>query len=184
MMWTVLAIGILSFCSACNSSKAPGNNNLPVADTLVLYQKDSLFAIGTVPSIFPVRFSAAARAALPTASSNTKTWLLLYHPQIVAMPDGAYEIYTTATPPTQSSELTPTHPSFVGVLNLYDQTGPDARNYVAIPIVKPLHEIWKQSLPSFYITLLFRGNTLASGEASKAAGTIRFAGLRIVQTQE
>jgi hypothetical protein len=179
MHWASLTVGIAAICWACNSSRAPANmGSQPMADTTVLQRQDSQFVTGPACTNLPLRLDAIAQQAL-RQNTERATWILLDGPALIEPPDGVYEAYITVGP-CDNAGLTDTHPGFVGVLNLYDEAGPDAKGYVALPLKATLQGLVAGGKAR--LALLFRGNGLPGGGSSPKAGSIRFTGLRLVQT--
>jgi hypothetical protein len=178
---TILAAGVFSCCMSCNAGKLVKTESIG-ADTTLLSRTDKPVIIGNVPAPLAFTFSENSKELF---DSNYNTWLLLDDPQIIAAPDGVYEIYLTSQPPA-ISKLTATNPAFVNVLDLYSITAPGAKQIIEVDIKNHVKNIFlqKQPMQPVYITMVFSGNQLADGSKSKKAGELRFSGIRIVQTKE
>jgi len=175
MKWTVPVICMALLYSSCSAGKT-ANNKMNNRDSSLLFRKDSLIIAGTVPTSIKIEWPAAVNK-----TDQNKILLFLDRPQIIAAPDGVYEIYLTAEYPAIQT-LSAGNPGFLTVMDTYPLTGPDAKDYLQLDISTAIKKLSaaNPSQAHYFIMLLFRGSKLPDGTESRQSGEIRFGGLRVV----
>ncbi len=160
------------------SCKGAEQNSSSVIDTSILARSDQPFTIETNKTFYQLKLISAGKKF----SGNKKLTMLLDAPSVLKNPDGVYELYVSGET-NDVKTLSPSHPAFVTVLDLYTLTVSDPPNYFAVDLTKKAIEWAKdgQPLPLLNVTILFRGNGLPGKIESTQTGQMAVKGIRIVQ---
>jgi hypothetical protein len=177
-MWaTLLATGIITFFSACNTSNQVIVVN--TADTVLLYKNDTAMVASTVPAVIQCQISLIAKAQYNVAG---KIFLELDNPKILHNPNGVYELYISNEPP-DIERLSSAQTAFVTVLDLYTLTAPGSKNQLEINISEHIKKLFllKKDLLPLYISIRFGAIKLPDGTYSPKAGELLLSGISIIQ---
>jgi hypothetical protein len=178
-MWAILFAGAVTLLSSCKTSSSilPHNNT----DTIVIYQKDTLLTAGSVPAVLQCGFSKNS----PLLNSNKLiTLLVLEKPEIVASPEGTYDIYITEEP--LNNKVSAAHSGFVNVLDTYSLTASDAKKEATVNISEAVQTLFaqKKNISSLYLTIRFGPIKLADGTYATNGGQLHISGVKILQIQK
>jgi hypothetical protein len=106
-----------------------------------------------------------------------KKYFIVFKNMIVnKLPDGVYEVYLDSKK-QKSATLHSGLPAFISVLDLYTPHGDLLKMDITTVINKLLTT--RKQIRGFYLTILFRGNSLPGAGKSANAGNIRFKGISI-----
>lgn len=171
---TRIIIVILLWLGYCASNKTFSKFS-DQTETVVIAHSDALFAIEEPRSFYQV-------SVKPKKSSfslkEKKVLLTLLSARVDEAPDGALEVYVSLKP-IDRSKFVSERRDFVNVIDLYTIEGTTKKN-VVLDLTTTLSKLLKEghTLPTLYLTVLFRGNKLSNGEESKKAGKVSFEGFR------
>jgi hypothetical protein len=179
-MWTTLMAAGLAFMSSCTTGGQV--NGSTTADSIILYKKDSLLAIGSLPSVLQCHFTQQNATLY---KSGLTTLLVLADPLQLAPPDGVYEVYLTDHAPG-TDKLSASQTGFVSVLDLYSHTAPGAKKQIAIDISGHINKIFAQQHTPFsaWISIRFGPVQFADGTYSANGGELHFKGFSIIQVKK
>ncbi len=178
MVWPTI-ISALFFATACSPAQQTVINN---ADTVLLYQKDTVVTTGASPTIIACTLNAKSPLHY---SHDKKTLLILDNTTLITPPDGVYELYVTGQPPAFNTNSSADLPGFVTTLDLYSLTAPGAARQIKTDITEPLRKNLskKEIKTTAYISICFGPSILVNGKPSTNAGKLHFTGIRIIQTE-
>ncbi|MDZ4795508.1 MAG: hypothetical protein SGI83_14600 [Bacteroidota bacterium] len=147
-------------------------------DTIILARSDSSFTIEAGKAYYQTAVVTTGEKII----SGKKLLLLLDEPVIGQNPDGVYEVYICREQCTISI-LSSSSPGFVNLVDLYALAVNDPPKSLTIDITKKIAEWTKtgQALPSFFVTIVFRGNIMPGNVESVNTGKITVKGMRVVQ---
>jgi hypothetical protein len=172
---SVLAMSVCLFSFSCKGAE---RNRAIGKDTSILALNEQSFTIEIGKPFYQATLISSGKKL----SGYKKVLLLLDHPVILQNPDGVYEVYIS--PETNDVKmLSPSHPGFINVLDLYALTVSEPPNYLSIDLSKKSVELAKdgQPLQPLNVTILFRGNGLPGNVESKKAGQMTVKGIRVIQ---
>lgn len=172
---SVLAMSVCLFNFSCKGGE---RNQSTGKDTSILARSEQSFTIETGKPFYQAILISSGKKL----SGDKKILLLLDDPAIRQNPDGVYEVYVTLET-NDVKMLSPSHPGFINVLDLYALTVSEPPNYLSVDLTKKSVELAKDGQPfqSLNVTILFRGNVLPGNVESKKAGQMTVKGMRIVQ---
>jgi hypothetical protein len=94
-------------------------------------------------------------------------------------PDGVYEIYLSAES-IDKKTFSPSSPYFINVLDVYTISSGKNKT-ISLDITENIKKLLQvnSNPPSYFVTLLFRGNQLKDNTASTNAGELKIGSIEI-----
>jgi len=152
------------------------------ADTSLVASAQKSFTLekGKKQWQIPLKIEKGARL------NTTSGYCLVFEPVSAhALPEGAYEVHLTATSAFSEKTASPDAPSFVGLLNLFG-VSESSRPVLFLDVAAHLHTIATSGTTlgdCLFVNILFRGNTLPSGEEVEHNGSLSVGNAQLLEVR-
>ncbi len=148
------------------------------SEFIILGRSDTALIVKNRPIYLEIKLSTKG---IKEYRSDKKCMILFQSPKLILPPDGVYEIFVN-NDAWMIPDLNSSHPSFVGLLDLYTFSEPNTKNILVFDIsaiFEKLHQ--SNDLDSIFIAIKFQGNILPDKSESKHAGELRIDWISVVQ---